>query len=189
MDGDHEVQAREDGRKSRNKNSQTGFNNFCICKRGAERGIESPTGIDAARQHAMQHHHAADDVEVPAKKVNARESQIFRPDHQGHQEVSEHRGNGGDQEEKHHDHSMHGEKFVVSIGLHQIARGSEQLEADEQRKKATNEKEERDRDEIKKRDAFVISGEQPRPHSVLLVQIILAFNGLSDRGSSHTHCT
>ena len=123
----------------------------------------------------MQHHHAADDVEIPAQQVDAGESKILGPDHQGHEKVPQHGGNGRNEEEKDHDHAMHGEELVVSIGLHQVARGSQQLEADEQREEAANEKEERDGDEIEQRDALVVGGEQPRPHSVLLVQIILAF--------------
>jgi len=47
-------------------------------------------------------------------------------------------------------------EFVVGVGLHEVARGSQQFEADEQCKKATNEKEECDRNEIQKGDAFMV---------------------------------
>ena len=182
MDGDHEVQAGKDGRKSGDEDRESGFDDFCIGEGCAEGSVEGPTGIDAAGQHAVQHHHAADDVEIPAQQIDAGEREILGPDHQGHEEVAEHGRNGRNQEEENHDHAVHGEEFVVGIGLHEVARGSEQLEADEQREEASDEEEERDGDEIEKRDALVVGGEQPGPHSVLLVQIILAFNGLRYRG-------
>ena len=131
----------------------------CICQLLAG-GILSKT----AGEHAVQrYHHAADDVEIPAQQVDAGESEIFRPDHHGYEEIAEHRGNGRNEEEENHDHAMHGEEFVVGVGLDEIARGREQLEADEQREEASDEKEERDGKEIEKRDAFVVSG---KPYDV-----------------------
>ena len=53
----------------------------------------------------------------------------------------------GIRKKKHHDHAMHGEKLVVGVGLHEVARRSEQFEADEQREEASDEEEERDGDE------------------------------------------
>ena len=83
----------------------------------------------------------------------------------------------GIRKKKHHDHAMHGEELVVGIGLHQVARGGEQFEADEQREEASDEEEERNREKIKQRDALVVGGEQPGPHSVLGVQIVLSLTG------------
>ena len=117
---------------------------------------------------------AADDVEIPAQKVDPREGKILRPDHHGDKKVSQHGRNGRNQEEKDHHHAMHGEELVISIGLHQVARGREQFQADEQREEAADEEEECDGDEIEQRDALVVGGEQPRPDSVLLVQVVFA---------------
>ncbi len=71
----------------------------------------------------MQHHHAADNVEIPAEQVDAGEGEVLGPDHQGHQEISQHGGDGRNQEKENHHHAMHGEEFVVGVGLHQVARG------------------------------------------------------------------
>jgi hypothetical protein len=188
VDGNDEIESGEDGRKSGDENGESGFHDFCIGIVGAERRVEGPAGVDAAGQHAVQHHHAADDVEIPAQQVDAGKGEVPRADHQGNEKISQDRGDGGNQEKEDHDHAVHGEKFVVSVGLHQVACGREQFEADEQGEESADEKEERNRDEVKQRDAFVVGGEQPRPHSVLFVQIIFALNGLRDR-DLHTHCT
>src|SRR5580693_4914777 len=76
---------------------------------------------------------------------------------------------------------MHGEELVVGVGLHQVARGSKQFEADEQGEKASDKEEERYGEEIEEGDPFVIRGEQPGPDAIVLVQVILAF-GLRHRG-------
>jgi len=161
VNGDHEVQAGKDGRKSGDEDRESGFDDFCVGEVRTEGSVERPTRIDAARQHAVQHHHAADDVEIPTDQINPGEREILGPDHQGDEEVAEHGGNGRNQEKEHHDHSVHGEKLVVSIGLDEVTGGSEQLEADEQREESTDEKEEGDGEEIKQRDALVVGGEQP----------------------------
>ena len=121
--------------------------------------VEGPAGVDAAGQHAVQHHDAADDVEIPAQQVDAREGEILGADHHGHEEIAEHGGNRRDEEEEDHHHAVHGEELVVGVGLHQVAGGSEQLEADEQGEEAADEKEERDRDQVEKRDALVVGGQ------------------------------
>ena len=142
----------------------------------AEGRVEGPAGIDAAGQHAVQHHRAGDDVEIPAQQVDAREGEIFGADHHRHKEVAEHGGNRRDQEEEDHHHAVHGEKLVVSIGLDEIAGGREQFEADEQGEESADEKEESDGDEIEQRDALVVGREQPRADAILLIQVILALD-------------
>ena len=64
----------------------------------------------------------------------------------GNQEISQHGGNGWNQEEEHHDLAVHGEHLVVGVGRHQIASRGEQFQPDQQGKKSADEKEERDRD-------------------------------------------
>src|SRR5580698_2874797 len=81
---------------------------------------------------------------------------------------------------------MHGEKLVVSVGLHEITRGSQQLEANEQREKASDKEKESDGDEVEKRDAFMVRGKQPGPGAVVLVQIILALSLRIIRRSHHS---
>ena len=102
--------------------ASAGFNDFGIAEGGAEGRVEGPAGIDAAGQHAVQHHDAADDVQVPAQQVDAREREILRADHHRDKEVAQHRGDGRDQEKEDHHHAVHGEELVVGVGLHQVAR-------------------------------------------------------------------
>jgi hypothetical protein len=90
---DHEIQPRQDRREACDEDRQPRLDNLGIAKGSAERHVERPAGIHSTGQHAVQHHHAADDVEIPAQEVDFREGQVFRPDHQGHEEVPEHGGN------------------------------------------------------------------------------------------------
>src|ERR1700731_1349133 len=175
---DAEVQGSFGG-DEHDEDGESGLDDFCVAVGGAERRVEGPTGIDAAGQHAVQHHDAADDVEIPAQQVDARESQVFGADHHGYEEVAQHGGNGRDEKEENHDHAMHGQEFVVGVGLYQVAGGGEQFEPDEQSEEAADEKKERDGDEVEKRNALVVGGEQPRADAVLLVEIILPLNGLN----------
>src|SRR5207248_2139564 len=114
--------------------------------------------------------------------------EVFCSDHHGHKKVAQDGGNRGDQEKEDHHLAVHGEELVVGVRLHQVPGGSQQLEADKQRKEAADEKEERDRDQIEQGDALVVGGEKPRSDAVLLIQIIFPLDG-SDDGGSHTHCT
>ena len=67
--------------------------------------------------------------------------------------------------------AVHGEQLVVGVGLHQVARRSEQFQPDQQREEPADKEEERDRNQVQQRDALVVRGQQPRPDAVLLVQI------------------
>ena len=176
VDGDDEVQAGEDGGESGDEDGESGFDDFGVGEGGAEGRVEGPAGIDAAGEHAVQHHDAADDVEIPAQQVDAREGEILGADHHGHEEVAEHGGNRRDEEEEDHDHAVHGEKLVVGVGLDEVAGGGEQFEADEQREEAADEKEEGDGEQVEQRDALVVRGEEPRADTVVLIEIILALS-------------
>jgi len=50
MDGDHEIKAGKDGRKSGDEDGESGFDDFCVGECRAEGGVKSPAGIDAAGQ-------------------------------------------------------------------------------------------------------------------------------------------
>src|SRR5947209_6555376 len=82
---------------------------------------------------------------------------------------------------------MHGKELVVGVGLYQVSRRSQQLQADQEGEKAANKEEERNRDQIEQRDPLVVRGEQPRPDAVVLVQIVLVFS--RNCRSSHGYCT
>src|SRR5580700_11782548 len=63
VDGDDKVQSGEDGGESGDEDGESGFNDFRVAEGGAEGSVEGPAGIDAAGQHAVDHHDAADDVQ------------------------------------------------------------------------------------------------------------------------------
>ena len=44
----------------------------------------------------------------------------LRPDHEGDQEVPEHRRDGGDHEEEDHEHAVGGEELVVGLGRDEV---------------------------------------------------------------------
>ena len=136
----------------------------------------------------MQHHDAADDVEIPAQQVDAGKCQVLGANHHGHQKVSQHSGDRRNQEEEDHHHAMHGEELVIGIGLNQVARRGQQFEANEKREETSNKEEERDRREVKQRDALVVGGQQPGRDTVLFIEIIFALNRLNSSGS-HAHST
>ncbi len=147
VNGHHKVQSGQDGGESGDKDGKPGFNHLGIAEGGAERRVESPTCIHAAGQDAVQHQIVpAIDVQIPTQQVDARKRQILGADHQGNQEVSQHGRNRRNQEEEHHHLAVHGEKLVVGIGLHQVARRRQQFEPDQQSKKPSDKKEKRDRD-------------------------------------------
>src|SRR6266550_1734528 len=175
MNGHDEVQSGKNGGESNDKDGKSGLNDFCVAEGCAEGSVESPASVHAAGQYGMHHENAADDVEVPAEQIDSREGQIPGPDHEGDKKVSQDSGDGRNQKEEHHDLAMHGEQLVVGVGLNQVARGSEQFETNEQSEQSADEEKERYRSQVEQRDALVVGGEQPRPHPVLLVQIILAF--------------
>jgi hypothetical protein len=135
----------------------------------------------------VQHHDACNDEKVPAQQIDAREREVFGADHQGYQEIPQHGGNRRNQEKEHHHLAVHGEKLVVSIGLHQVADRRQQFQPHHEGKEPSDEKEERNRHEVQQRDALVVRSEQPRLDAVLLVQIVLAFGGDCCRG--HCYCT
>ena len=173
--------------KPDNENRQPRFNHFGIAEGRAERRIERPAGVHAAGQHAVHHQCASDDIEIPAQKINAREGQVLRPDHERYQEIPQHSRDGRDQEEKDHDLAVHSEKLVVRVSLHQVARRRQQLQPDQQGKKSSNEEEESNGQQVEQRDALVIDREQPGLDAIFLVEIILAFRG--NCCGCHCYCT
>src|SRR5437588_9367134 len=77
VDGYYKIQSREDGRKSRDEDRKSGFNDLGVAEGGAEGRVEGPSSIDPAGEHAMKHHGSGDGVEIPTQQVDAREGEIF----------------------------------------------------------------------------------------------------------------
>ena len=179
MDGDDEVEAGEDGREAGDEDAERGGDDVGIGELGAEWRVEGPAGIDAAGEDGVDHQQSAGDVEIPAEQVDAREGEIPGADHDRDQEVAKDGGDGGDQEEEDHHHAVHGEEFVVGVGLDEIAGRGEELEADEEREDAADEEEERNAEQIQHRDALVVTRQEPRLEAVTGVQVALAFAQIS----------
>ena len=172
VDGDDEVQSGENGGESGNEDRESGLDNLGVGVLGAEWAVESPARVDAAGQHDVRNQDAADDVEIPAQQVDAREGKILRPDHERHQKISQHRRHHWDQKEEHHDHAVHGEHLVIGVGLHQVALRRQQLEPDEHGKEAAEKEERRHRNQIEDRDPLVVGGQQPGLEPVPVVEIV-----------------
>ena len=187
VDGDDEIQSGQDRGESRDEDGQPGLDHLGVAEGGAEGRVEGPARVHAAGQHAVQHQDAGDDVQIPAQQIDAREGQVLGADHQRDQEIAQHGGDGWDQEEEHHHLAVHGEELVVGVGLHQVARRSQQFQPDQQGEKSSDEKEESDGQQVEQRDALVVDRKQPGLDAVFLVEIILAFRG--DCCGGHCYCT
>jgi hypothetical protein len=143
-----------------------------VGRRRAVRRVERPARVHAAAQRRDQRERAAQDVDVPAEQVDARERQVLGPDHDWDQEVAQHGRNRRDQEEEDHHHAVHGEHLVVGLRGHHVAGRRQQLEPDHHREEAADGEERGDRDQIQQRDALVILRQQPRRGAMAVVQII-----------------
>src|SRR5262249_56524639 len=88
---------------------------------GARGRIEGPTGNHAAHEHGDDGEDSPANVDVPAHQVDLGKGQVLGPHHDGDQEVANHRGHGGNQEEENHVHAVHGEQAVVRISLEEVA--------------------------------------------------------------------
>ena len=60
--------------------------------------------------------------------------EVFGTDHQRHKKIAQNGRDRWNEEEKDHDHAMHGEELVIGIGLDKIAVGSQQFKTNEQGK-------------------------------------------------------
>ena len=147
-----------------------------VRRRRAVRRVERPAGVDAAADRRDERERAAEDVDVPAQEVDAREREVLRADHDRDEEVAEHGRDRRDQEEEDHHHAVHGEHLVVGLGVQQVARRREQLEADHQREETAEREERRDRDQVEQRDPLVVLGQQPGFQPVAVVQVVQGFH-------------
>src|SRR5208283_1562556 len=108
----------------------------------------------------------------------------------GHQKVTQHGRHNWDEEEKHHDHAVHGEHLVIGVGLHQVALWRQQLEPNEHGEEAAEKEEHRHRNQVEDRDALVVGGQQPGFEAVPVVEIV-QFRSLIRRDccGRHDYCT
>ena len=147
-----------------------------VRRRRAVRRVERPAGVDAAAERRGDREQAAEDVDVPADQVDARERQVLRADHDRDEEVAQHRGNRRDQEEEDHHHAVHGEHLVVGLARQQVAGRRQQLQADEHREEPADREEGGDRHEVEERDALVVFRQQPGLDAVAVVEVTDGFH-------------
>ena len=144
VDGDDEIQAGEDGRKSVDEDADDGGRHGGIRIDAAERRVKGPTGIEAAGGEGIEHETAAGNVDVPAQEVELGKGDVFRANHQGNEKIPEDGGDGRNQEEENHRHAVHGKELVVSLWRNQVTRGRKQVNADHGGEDAADEKEKSD---------------------------------------------
>ena len=161
VNGDDEIQARQDGGEAVDENSDHRRSYRGIGIDTAQRRVEGPAGVQAAGREGVENEAAAKQVDIPAQEIDLGEGEILGADHERYQEISQDRGNRRDQEEKDHRHAVHGEQLVVGFRRNQVAVRRQQVNADHGGERAADEKEEGHRREIQQRDALVIRGQQP----------------------------
>ena len=172
VDGHDEVQAGEDRREAGDEHPQAGRDHVGVGVGGAVGGIEGPARVHSPADEHEDRERRADHVDVPAREVQPREGQVARADHEGDEEVSQHGGDGRDEEEEHHDDAVHREQLVVGLGLDEVAGGSDELQPDEDGERAAQEEHERHAGQIEQGDALVVGGEQPGLHAISHVEIV-----------------
>src|SRR5580692_1111777 len=161
MNGHHKVEASEDGRESCDEDCDSRLNHPGIAESRAERRVESPTSVYTAGEDAVDIDYSSNHVEVPAQQIDSWKRQIFGADHQRNKKISQYGGDGRNQKEEDHHLAVHGKELVVGVCLHQIARGGQQFEPDQEGKKSSDKKEERNGYQIQQRDALMVRGQQP----------------------------
>ena len=112
--------------------------------------------------------------DVPTQQVQLGKSQVAGADHHGHQEISQHRGDGRNHEEEHHDDAVHTEELVVGGRFEDRAIGLNQVDPNQHRRDASHQEEEGDRRHVENRDALVVRRQQPRFDAVIGIQIVHA---------------
>ena len=165
VNGCDKVDAGGDGREAREKNSRGGGEHRPIREHGRIGRVKGPARVDAARYEDVNYEKAADQVQVPADEIEARECQVFRADHERYQEIAEDRGDGRNQEKPNHHHAMQREQPVIGFVAHNIRLRCHEFQPDHSHGGAADEKEERDRNRVENGDALVIRGREPRPEA------------------------
>jgi hypothetical protein len=172
VDGNDEIQAGENRRKTGDEHAGGGRKHLRGGKRRRIRRIEGPAGVHAAGQQRINGEKGAAHEQIPACQVQARECQVARPDHHGNEKVAERRRDRGNQKEPHHDHAVHGEELVVGLDADQLAVRGQQVETDHGGGRTADAEEQCDRDRVQNADALVVEGRQPRPPVPAATQIV-----------------
>ena len=120
MNGDDKIEARQNRRKAVDEDAQARRHDVGIRVSRAVWCIESPTRIHPTHYQGIQGQAAADHVNVPTQEVNARQREVFGPNHQRQDKVAENGRNRGNQEEKDHDDAVLCKHPVIGGRLYQV---------------------------------------------------------------------
>ncbi len=166
----NKVQAREDRAESGNEDRHARRHHVCVDVVRRERCRECPASINSAAGHGVDHQEPPTTYRYQLKQVDLGQRQIFGPDHHGDEKIAQRGRNRRHQEQEDHDDAVHGEHLVIGVGRHQIALRRQQFQTNQSGERSADEEEERNRDQIKNCDPFMISGQQPAEQAVLLGQ-------------------
>src|SRR5690606_28279340 len=139
--------------------------------------IEGPAGVRRAVEHAVDGQDGADPEDVEAGKVEAREGDVLRTEHDGEEEIPETCRDRRDEKQPDHHHAMEGEELVVHVGRDEGGARREVLEPKDQGEDAAHEKKERDGDQKHHADALVVLRGEPGPDGRLAVEVV--FHGVT----------
>ena len=170
VDGDDEVQSGENRRPADDEeaNQRRHYGGRALHAVGS---VKSPAGVEAAGLHGKENDDGADEVEVEACDIEARERDVLGPDHDGNEKVAECPRNGRNHEEEHHDDAVHGEQSIVGERVDDRAFGGQMLDAKHEGKSPAERHHQRGRHEEKNPHSLVIGGEQPRADAFVLVDV------------------
>src|SRR5580658_2977297 len=110
VDGNDEIQAGEDGRKTVDEDPNHGGSDRGIGVHAAEWRVKGPPGVQTAGGEGIEDETAPGNIDIPAQKVELRKGHVLRSNHQRDQEIAEDRRDRGNQKEEDHSHAVHGEE-------------------------------------------------------------------------------
>jgi hypothetical protein len=145
--------------------------------------VKRPAGVGPAGDDCRNRQHPAEHKNVPARQVELRERQVAGADHHRQQEIAEHGRNRWNQEEENHDHAVKRKQPVVGFRDRQVTGRRHELQPEQNRRRAADKEEQRDRDHVQNGDPLVVGRPQPRPKAIVGVQVIAASGRLLDHRS------
>jgi len=172
--GDDEVQPSEDGGETGDEGAHGHEHDIGVAVRAAVGGVEGPASISAAGHDGSGSEQPPGHEDVPTGEVEFGECQIAGANHHWQQEITEHRGDRGDEEEEDHDDAVQREQAVVGLGDDEVAGRCHQLQAEEHRSRSTQEEEQRHGDHVQDGDPLMVGRPKPRAEAVIHIQVVAA---------------
>lgn len=189
VDGNNKVDARQDGGKAKDESAE-GRGDHSGIGGGTVGRVERPACIQTTGNKGVKEEHCAENIDIKAKEVEAREGNIFCAEHQGQEEVSKGRRDRRDQEQEDHDRAVQGEQLVVKVGSSEfkfcrifsrdkvgqkVSAGGKEFETNPKRKNTTRKEKDQNRSKIHQTDTLVIERKKPRHDRVVDIEVIFLF--------------